>query len=222
MILIAFPFALRASPAKLPGHDVPAAVGYLYLLRNARYMRMALCHALGFGALLTFVASAPQLFWQAFKLGPGSFAFAQAIGVGTFILLASQAGRVSDRIGVSRAIKWGAWLHVVLCTAFLVAAAAGVVTFYGTLVFWSGFCGVLAIRGPAAFSEALAVPAPQMGRASALLVLALLAAGAAGTQLAAIFLATAGLTAVASVMVGLTLASAALVTSYSRHTVECP
>jgi hypothetical protein len=185
-------------------------------------MRMALCHALGFGALLTFVASAPQLFWQAFKLGPGSFAFAQAIGVGTFILLASQAGRVSDRIGVSRAIKWGAWLHVVLCTAFLVAAAAGVVTFYGTLVFWSGFCGVLAIRGPAAFSEALAVPAPQMGRASALLVLALLAAGAAGTQLAAIFLATAGLTAVASVMVGLTLASAALVTSYSRHTVECP
>lgn len=217
MIVVAFPFALRAAPAKLPGHDVPAAVGYLNLLRDARYLRVALCHALGFGALLTFVASAPQLFLQAFGTGPGSFAVAQAVGVGTFILLASQAGRVSDRIGVARAIQWGAWLHVMLCAAFLAAAAAGVVTFHGTLVFWSAFCGVLAIRGPTAFSEALAVPAPQMGRASALLVLALLAAGAAGTQLAAAFLATAGITAVAAVMTGLALASALLVARFPRR-----
>ena len=166
LVLVASPFALRAAPAKLPGHEMPAAVGYLPLLRDARYVRVALCHALGFGALLTFVASAPQVFLQAFGLGPGSFALAQAIGVGTFILLASQAGRISDRIGVSRAIQWGAWLHVLLCAALLAAAAAGVVTFQGTLVFWSAFCGVLAIRGPAAFSEALAVPARQMGRAS--------------------------------------------------------
>jgi predicted MFS family arabinose efflux permease len=222
LILLAIPFALRASPAKLPGHDVPAAVGYLNLLRDSRYLRVALCHALAFGALLTFVASAPQLFLQAFELGPGSFAVAQAIGVGTFIVLASQAGRVSDRIGAARAIQWGAWLHVVLCAAFLAAAAAGKVSFHGILVFWSGFCGVLAIRGPAAFSEALAVPAPQMGRASALLVLALLAAGAAGTQLAAGFLATGSLAAVAAVMTGLALASAALVIRFPRHQDERP
>ena len=73
---------------------------------------------------------------------------------------------------------------------------------------------MLAVRGPAAFSEALAVPAPQMGRASALLVLALLAAGAVGTQAAALFLEGSGTVAVASVMVALTLTSAALVARY--------
>jgi DHA1 family bicyclomycin/chloramphenicol resistance-like MFS transporter len=50
------------------------------------------------------------------------------------------------------------------------------------------FCGSLAIRGPATFVDALAVPPAQMGRATALLVLALLAAGALGTQLVAPFL----------------------------------
>jgi predicted MFS family arabinose efflux permease len=216
LTLVAFPFALRASPRRLPGHDDTAPVGYLRLMRDTRFMRVALCHALGFGALITFVASAPQVFAQQFAMGPGAFAFAQVIGVGTFILLASQAGRISDRIGAPRAIQLGAWLHVGLCLAFLAAAAAGAGSFAWTVVFWSAFCGVLAVRGPAAFSEALAVPAAQMGRASAILVLALLAAGAVGTQLAAAYLERAGTVAVASVMVGLTLASAALVIRFPQ------
>ena len=220
LTFVALPFALRATPARLPGHDVAAVVGYWNLLRDVRYLRVASCHALGFGALLTFVASAPQLFTQAFGRGPGSFALAQATGVGTFILLASQAGRISDRIGIARAIQWGAWLHVALCAALVAAAATAAVSFGWMLVFWSAFCGVLAIRGPAAFSEALAVPAPQMGRASALLVLALLAAGAAGVQLAAVFLEQAGLTAVAAVMLGLTLGSAALVARFPTRPAE--
>jgi MFS transporter, DHA1 family, multidrug resistance protein len=211
LTLVALPFALRASPAQLPGQGSVTAVGYRHLVRDMRYVRVALCHALGFGALITFVASAPQAFMQAFEAGPREFALAQALGVGTFILLASQAGRISDRIGPPRAIQIGAWLHVVLCAAFLTATALGAASFGWTLVFWSAFCGVLGIRGPAAFSEALAVPAPQMGRASALLVLALLAAGAAGTQLAAVFLENKGMPAVAAVMTALTLASAGLV-----------
>jgi hypothetical protein len=92
-----------------------------------------------------------------------------------------------------------------------------VLDFAWIVAFWVAFCAVLAVRGPAAFSEALAVPAPQMGRASALLVLALLAAGAAGTQVTASLLEGSGTLAVASVMLALTSASAALVARYPRR-----
>ena len=214
LTLVAMPFAIRAAPAKLPGHDSTAPVGYLRLMGSSRYVRIAMCHALGFGALITFVASAPQLFVQSFDAGPGAFAFTQVVGVSAFIILASQAGRISERIGAPRAIQLGAWLHVGLCAMLLAAAAAGVLTYAWTVAFWIAFCAVLAVRGPAAFSEALAVPAPQMGRASALLVLALLVAGAVGTQAAALFLEGSGTVAVASVMVALTLTSAVLVARY--------
>ena len=56
------------------------------------------------------------------------------------------------------------------------------------VAYWVCFCGALAIRGPATFGDALAVPPAQMGRATALLVLALLAAGSVGTQLVAPFM----------------------------------
>jgi hypothetical protein len=46
------------------------------------------------------------------------------------------------------------------------------------------FCATLGLRGPPAFSDALALPSAQMGRASALMVLLLLGAGAALTQAA--------------------------------------
>jgi len=96
----------------------------------------------------------------------------QALGVGAFILMASQAGRINDRISPARAIQMGAWMHVGLCSTFLAIATAGRPDFAFMLAFWMAFCAVLAVRGPAAFSEALAVPAlvaryPQPARDSA-------------------------------------------------------
>ena len=220
LTLLAMPFAISASPSRLPGQGAFAAVGYRHLLRDGRYLRIALCHALGFGALITFVASAPQFLAQDYALGPGWFAFTQALGVGAFILVASRVGRISDAIGVPRAIQLGAWLHVALCAALLAAAATGVLDFAWTVVFWMAFCGVLGMRGPTAFNEALAVPPSQMGRASALLVLALLAAGAAGTQAAAPYLEQAGVAAVAAVMVTLALGSAVLVARFPMRQVS--
>jgi len=83
--------------------------------------------------------------------------------------------------------------------------------------YWMCFCGALALRGPATFGDALAMPAAQMGRATALLVLALLAAGAVGTQVVAPFMGRAD--SAAPLFVGvllMLLASAALVWPYPR------
>ena len=64
----------------------------------------------------------------------------------------------------------------------------GIASFAAVAVFWAAFCAALAVRGPPAFSEALSLPPAQMGRASAMLMLSVLAAAAAGTQLVAPFM----------------------------------
>ena len=83
--------------------------------------------------------------------------------------------------------------------------------FAGLLAFWCVFCGALAVRGPASFSEALALPPSQIGRGSALMVLALLLAGALGTQAVAPFLAGPSPWPLAVAMLAMTSLALALV-----------
>ncbi|MBY4896803.1 MFS transporter [Cupriavidus sp. AU9028] len=219
--LIAAPFALRATPAALPGEQGPdrqgAVTAYRALLSNARFLRLSVSHALSFAALITFVASAPQVLPLLSGVGDAGFAIAQVCGVSGFIVAASQAGRVHRALGARAAIRLGAALHALLCVLLCAAWYGGVLHFAGLLVFWTGFCAVLGIRGPTAFSEALAVPAAQMGRASALMVLALLAVGGLAIQLTAPFLVTAGLGAVGVSMALLCLSSLALIARYPER-----
>lgn len=212
--LLALPFVVRVTPRELPGLDRSAVAHYGAILANRKYVRLALCHALCFGALLSFVASAPQLMVHAFGRGAGSFAALQVMSVLCFMGVASQSGRISRRIGAARAVQWGCWAHVALCGLFVLAAAWFRLDFAAVAVFWCGFCAVLAVRGPAAFSEALALPPVQMGRASAMLMLAILAAGALGTQAVAPFMSAASALPLAVAMLLLCGLSLALVLPY--------
>jgi MFS transporter, DHA1 family, multidrug resistance protein len=186
--VIALPFIVRVTPIELPGLDRAVDASYGRIIANKKYLRLALSHALCVGGLLSFVASAPQLMINALGLTVSAFAALQVMGVATFMIMASQSGRISQKIGPARAIQLGAWVQVVLTGILLLAAWVVEVSFAGVAVFWCGFCGALAVRGPAAFSEALSLPPSQMGRASAMLVLALLLASALGTQLVAPFM----------------------------------
>jgi DHA1 family bicyclomycin/chloramphenicol resistance-like MFS transporter len=186
--LAVIPFAVRAAPSELPGLDRRVVATYASILANRRYTRLALSHALSMGALLTFIASAPQLMTHALALGPAGFAGLQVIGVAAFIIMASQAGRISSRVGAPRAVQLGAVVQLGVCLAILGVSKLLELPFAAFAVFWFLFCGALAVRGPSAFSEALKVPASQLGRASAMLVLLILLAGAVGTQLVAPFM----------------------------------
>ncbi|MCC2674549.1 MAG: proP [Ramlibacter sp.] len=212
--LLAFaaaPFALRASPAAPPAH-VASGAGYGALLRDGRFVRLALAHSLSFAALFVFVASGPQVLNPSW--GMHAFAVAQVVGVAAFIVAASQSGRIGDRLGRARTVQFGAWAHLASCAAFTLLLAGGLAPYGVVLVFWALFCGTLGVRGPAAFSDALHVPLAQVGRASALLVLMLLVCSAAATQITAFFLEAHGLRAVAAGMVLLAAASLALVLRY--------
>ena len=223
LTLLAMPMAMRATPRELPNLDRSAPSGYRDLLGNGRYVRLALSHSLCFAALLTFVASGPQVLLQVLGLGDAAFATAQVCGVAAFIAMASQSGRISARLGAGRAIQFGASAHVLLCAVFLaVTLLRESMPLAALLAFWMGFCGLLGVRGPAAFSEALAVPVAQMGRASALLVLTLLVCSAVATQAVAPFLQRGGLAAVVATMLALSLASLALVARHPRSAADGP
>ncbi len=108
----------------------------------------------------------------------------------------------------------GGWTHVALCVALTLAALFNVSSYPVLAVFWVAFCSVLAVRGPPAVSDALALPTAQMGRASAILVLSLLLASALGTQLIAPMLERQSILPMALAMLAMTLTSVLLLTPY--------
>jgi len=213
--LLVLPWVVKIAPRQLPGLNLAHDASYAGILRNRSYVRLALSHALCMGALLTFLASAPQLLQHTLGLGASSFALLQVLGVGSFMLGATQSGRLAKRLGHAKVVRLGNTVQVLACALALGGAVLGQLPYAAVLVYWMCFCGALAIRGPATFVDALAVPPAQMGRATALLVLALLAAGALGTQLVAPFLGGEGsaVPLFCGVLVQL-LASAALVWRY--------
>ncbi|WKB51484.1 MFS transporter [Eleftheria terrae] len=216
LTLLVLPFVVRVTPRELPGLDRSVDARYSSILRNHRYLRLTLSHALSFGALLTFVASGPQLVVNALALPASAFAALQVIGVSGFMVVASQAGRLSASLGAPRIVQLGAWLQAGLCGLLLLAGLVTRLPFAAVAVFWFCFCASLAVRGPAAFSEALTLPPAQMGRASAMMVLALLLAGALGTQSVAPFMGGTSVVPLAAGMLALCLASLALVLRYPQ------
>ncbi|MGQ3051124.1 MAG: MFS transporter [Roseateles sp.] len=214
--LLVLPWVVKIAPRRLPGLDMAHHASYLDIARNPRFLRLALSHALCIGALLTFLASSPQLLQHTLGLGSESFAMQQVVGVGAFMLFATQSGRLAAKLGHARLVWLGNAVQLAACSLALVAALVwGALPYAALLAYWFCFCGALAIRGPATFGDALAVPPAQMGRATAMLVLALLAAGAVGTQVVAPFMGRADSTVplFCSVLLML-LASAALVCRY--------
>jgi MFS family permease len=202
------PFALRTVPRAAPSHaDAPPGGYYGQLLRDRRYLGYALGHALCFGALLGFVASAPQLVAIWLGAGPLAFALLQALGVSAFIACASQSGRLSERHGIDRLILIGVALQVVAAVSFMAQALAAWRSLAALTATWVLFCAALGLRGPPTMARALGVHPALVGRAAGLLMFMALGISAAATQSVAPFLAR-GLLPVAWMSVALTVASA--------------
>lgn len=214
LTILILPFVIRVTPRELPGLDRSVDATYAAILSNRKFRRLTLSHALSFGGLLCFVSSAPQLMVHALGLDASAFATLQMLGVTSFIVMASQSGRISQRLGVARAIQAGALLHTLLCAAMLLFGLSFAPSFAVVATFWCLFCGMLAIRGPATFSEVLALPPAQMGRASALLTVTVLLAGALATQATAPFMAGRSIVPLMSMMLAVCFASLAAVIVY--------
>ena len=209
------PFAFRTVPRTTPLEGRTGLGGYGELLRNPAYLGYALGHALCFGALLTFVGSAPQVVRVWLSAQPKTFAVLQALGVSAFILTASQSGRLTNSFGIDRLIASGVGLQILATVAMIALALMDDRSAAALIGTWILFCAALGLRGPATMARALDVKPSAVGRASGLLMFLALGLAAVGTQLVAPFL-LGGLMPVALISAAYTVGSG-LIILMGRH-----
>lgn len=206
LALLLLPFILYLVPVRQRLHAADDTVSYVALLKNRAYVRNAIVYGLTFGALVTFVASAPHLVGQWSGYGPGAFALMQVAGVTSFIVAASRAGAMGHRCGLYTLMRWGALLQLLAVTGLIglgLTEHRGIVSLIGC---WMVFCAGLGLRGPSTVTRALSVPSSQTSLASGFLMFLALTLSGLGTQLAA-FALSFGLLPVALLVAAMILAS---------------
>lgn len=143
---------------------------YMPLIKNRRFIRLAVGYALMFSALLMFVASAPQIITGWLHHSIGGFAAMQVCGVAAFIVGASSSGRLAHRLAAHHLSRAGAWLQIVGGILFVVLASTDVRSLPLVITCWVVFCIGLGIRAPALMVQALSVAHELAGKASGLLM----------------------------------------------------
>jgi MFS family permease len=198
LAVLLIPFVLKIGDDQ-PLHHRDEPASYLLLLRHKNFLRDAALYGLSFGALVTFVASAPHLIHQWLQEGPEIFVIMQICGVSGFMLGASRGGPLVQRYGAERIMRIGGRMQLL---ATLALALLGLLAFKHAavmIIVWAVFCAGLGLRGPAAMTQALSVPPALTSLASGFLMFLALILSGIGTQIAG-FLLPYGLLPVALLM----------------------
>jgi MFS family permease len=208
LAVILIPFVLKIDDDEpLLGRDEPAS--YLLLLRHPEFLRNALLYGLSFGALVTFVASAPHLIHQWLQQGPAVFVVMQICGVAGFMLGAARGGPAVQRYGADRMIRLGGAMQLLAALALALLGALALRHAVPMIAAWAVFCAGLGLRGPAAMTRTLSVPPALTSLASGFLMFLALILSGIGTQIAG-FLLRYGMLPVALLMAAMMLVSLCL------------
>ena len=180
--------------------------GYGLLLRNRAFLCFGLSQAFTLGGLLVLVFGAPAVMVRALGGTLSDFILMQVLGVASFMIAANVTGALSARFGALRMISAGTLVSAAGCCALLAYAAAdGRSPFVMALLFVPVNLG-LGLRGPPGFYQAIAAAGGDDSRAAAMVALAILLTTAAGTALAAPWVAT-GLLPLSAIATGISVAS---------------
>ena len=209
LALILLPFILALVPGRQVLHAPDETVSYPALLQNRAFLRDATVYGLTFGALVTFVASAPHLIEQWSGRGPAIFALMQVCGVSSFIVAASRAGAMAHRCGTYKLMKAGAIVQLFSVAGLIALGLLDVRHVAPLIACWMLFCGGLGLRGPSTVTRALSVPKSLTSLASGFLMFLALTLSGIGTQIAG-FLLHDGLLPVALLVAAMILASMVL------------
>jgi DHA1 family bicyclomycin/chloramphenicol resistance-like MFS transporter len=190
-----------------------AALG---LLGNGPFLRYACSYALMFGALLMFVASAPQLVTGWLGREIGAFAVLQICGVAMFMAGATRGAKLVRRHGVAALLRAGMLMQALSGAGMLACALADWRSLPALIALWSLFCCGLGVRGPSTMSRALSLSGAHAGKAAGLLMF-LAFAMTSGATMAAAPLLHLGLLPVAALLTALAVLSAALLPEALRR-----
>lgn len=158
---------------------------FMPVLRNGVFVRYALSYSLMFGALLMFVASAPQIVTGWLNEPVKSFAVLQIFGVAAFMLGATGGGKLVQGGRTGLLMTAGVMMQAVSCAVFLGLAVADMRSFAGVAAGWALFCAGLGMRGPLIMTRALSVAHELAGKASGVLMFLAFAISALATILVA-------------------------------------
>ncbi len=208
---------LGSVAARLPRLPAPDAGGsYAALLRNRAYLRWALSHAFSLGGLLVFVFGAPAVIVGPMGGRISDFVVLQVAGIIFFIIAANVAGPLAERFGAAPLIRFGTALSAAGAVGILGYALIGgerpamLIPF--SIVVNLGF----GLRGPPGFLEAVRAARNDDTRGAALVILAILMTAAAGTAIAAPFVAS-GLSGLAGVAAAISSAAVACLVALTRQ-----
>jgi DHA1 family bicyclomycin/chloramphenicol resistance-like MFS transporter len=190
--------------------------GYLALLRNKPYLRYALSHALILGGLITFVFSAPYIMVETMGGTVGNFVLFQLLTVAMFVVTSNLAGLFVHRWGPERLVTIGTLAVGASALAMLVFAFSGGTSLVILLLIMLPVSGGLGLRGGVGFVKSLAASAPDEGRGSAALMLAITLLPTIGTALVAPFIQH-GLPALAIAFAAITLPAVAVIYLLPRY-----
>lgn len=176
------------------------------LFKDTVFLRYALSYAILFGALIVFVASAPQLISKSLDLPIQYFSLIQLLGVLSFMMTASQVGKWVEKSSIQRVLHLGALWQGLGGLALLGLSFFSDQPFWLLTVFWCVFCAGLGLRGPSTLAKSLASTGPRSGQASGLLMFFAFGCASAATAAVAPFLME-GLFPIALVLFLMTLVS---------------
>lgn len=97
----------HAPAARQPLRMAPMLGGYAAMLRDARFVRLALAGSLNFAALFLYIASAPALVIEHLKLGQDGFAWFFVPMIGGMMIGAFASGRMAGRVGGMAQVRIG-------------------------------------------------------------------------------------------------------------------
>jgi DHA1 family bicyclomycin/chloramphenicol resistance-like MFS transporter len=163
-------FLDESLPRALRSRSLASAMaGFLPLVRDPRFVGPTLVFMGAFGAFFAYIASAPFVFIQYFRVPADQFGWyfgANAVG----FITASQLNRrlVTGR-GPRRVLGWGVRIHGAAALALLVCALTGFAGFAGVFMAVFFVVASLGLIGPNAAAVAMAPFGERAGGASSLL-----------------------------------------------------
>jgi len=213
IVIFLKPSLLPANPQMQAGQT---RGGYWALLRNRPYLRYALSHSLILGGLITFVFSAPYIMVETMGGTVEAFVLFQLLSVAMFVVTSNLAGVFVHRWGPERLVTIGTLMVGASAIALLVYAFAGGSSIVVLLFIMLPVPGGLGLRGGVGFVKSLAASAPDEGRGSAALMLAITLLPTIGTALVAPFIQF-GLPALAIAFAVITLPAIAAIYLLPRY-----
>lgn len=146
LVVIVWRFMPETLPTerRRPARMRPVAGGYWHLLKNVRFMSLAVIPGLGLGVIMSYVVGSPFVFQEQYGLSQAEFALVFALNGVALVLSAQVNAALVRKVAPARLLRTAAVAQLLFAIALIVIAATGFGGVYGLI---AGLWLVLGTQG---------------------------------------------------------------------------